>query len=212
MGWTGTPVTHRLNTAELNALVDRELATPGAKITDRSGWSGSHRFTLMELEPGHDPETLCRRLIVTTLVQYHDGDVLTKHMDESVGPNAADCPLRILAQAEEFPPFNEHAAEWRARVREHHRSRAEVNRLLKEITAGYPNGNRAFVIDCYRGYDSDTGLVALATQQEVTFVRVLQPRNRTVNAYRVPGDNTLYRLHRDRINMGATKVLRNGER
>ena len=76
------------------------------KITDRSGWTnqdGLHRFTLAELEPGHEPENPIRKMVVVTLVQQQGGMVYTKHLDESSGPAKTDCPMRILKQTREMP-------------------------------------------------------------------------------------------------------------
>lgn len=46
-----------------------------------------------------------------------------KLMDETVHPYYYDCPLSLLKMATD-PPYNENAAEWRAKVREYHAQRA----------------------------------------------------------------------------------------
>lgn len=52
-----------------------------------------------------------------------------KDLDEGMGPCAVDCPLKILNLA--GTPRSETAAEWRERVRQHHRKKAETKTLLK---------------------------------------------------------------------------------
>ena len=211
MGWTGTPISGKLNTQELNRIVDSELQSPGkVKITDRSGWTnqeGMHRFTLTELEPDHDPDNPHRKFIVITLVQQHDRMVRTKHLDESVGPLKTDCPMRMIKQVEEYPPVNEYARKWRADVRECHRIKLEITKLLRELKADYPNGNRQIIIDRYNGeFDPET-LQATKVQQEATFSQARQRRG-IVNTFSLPGDNNLYRLNPDQINIKATQELR----
>lgn len=211
MGWSGTPVSGKLNTQEVNEFVDRELREPGkVRIADRSGWTsqeGLHRFTLTELEPGYKPETTLRKIIVVTLVQQRDGMVYTKHMDESVGPRKTDCPLRILQQVEEQPPFNEQAGKWRANVREYHKHRLETTQLINELKAQYPNGNRAIIIDTYNGdFDPETRM-AVTVQREAVFTQTQQHR-RVVNTFRLPRDSGLYRLNPGQINIQATRELR----
>ena len=211
MSWTSTPCSGKLNARELNRIVDSQLQNPGAtKITDRSGWTnqdGLHRFTLAELEPGHEPENPIRKMVVVTLVQQQGGMVYTKHLDESSGPAKTDCPMRILKQTEKCPPANANAEKWRANVREYHRLRLGTNEILKELKADYPNGDRTIVINSYNGeFDPETRQ-AVTVQKQAIFSQTRQ-RRRTVNTFRLPGDSILYRLDPSRINIEATRELR----
>lgn len=52
-----------------------------------------------------------------------------KDLDESMGPCAVDCPLKILELA--GTPRTEGAAQWREQVRQQHRKKAETKSLLK---------------------------------------------------------------------------------
>jgi hypothetical protein len=57
-----------------------------------------------------------------------------KPMDESVGPYYYDCPLKFLDMVSE-PVGN--AAEWRAKVREQHRKKAEKPKLIAGMIVSF---------------------------------------------------------------------------
>ena len=52
------------------------------------------------------------------LLGAYDGYWGYKDVDESMGPVAVDCPLSVIDAA--GSPMNEHAKQWRERVREYH--------------------------------------------------------------------------------------------
>ena len=44
------------------------------------------------------------RFIIVILVEYRQHELLYKEVEESMGPNELDCPMRIMNQLEEHPP------------------------------------------------------------------------------------------------------------
>ena len=57
-----------------------------------------------------------------------------KTLDESSGPSAADCPLRILDAATDAPPG--YATAWRARVRQYHQDAAKTRKAKASAAPG----------------------------------------------------------------------------
>ena len=62
-------------------------------------------------------------VICCALLKCDGGEWGYKLMDESMGPNYYDCPLRLLDMASDPMPGT-YAADWRAKVRAHHIGRA----------------------------------------------------------------------------------------
>ena len=57
MGWTGIPMAQRPNNQEMHRLADESIRSTRYSIVDRSGWQGwNHRYVLIELNPGVDPD------------------------------------------------------------------------------------------------------------------------------------------------------------
>ncbi len=91
-------------------MVQQGMETPTCRIIDRSGWQahGQHQFLLMEAD-----KTI--RFVVVILVEYRRHELLYKEVEESMGPNELDCPMRIMKQLEGHPPLGEFSARWRER-------------------------------------------------------------------------------------------------
>ena len=60
------------------------------------------------------------RFIVVILIKYHQHELLYKEVEESMGPNELDCPMRIMNQLEGHPPTEGYSARWRERILQHH--------------------------------------------------------------------------------------------
>ena len=52
-----------------------------------------------------------------TVLQHQ---LLYKDVEESMGPNEVDCPMRIMNQLEGHPPIGEYSASWRERALRRH--------------------------------------------------------------------------------------------
>jgi hypothetical protein len=79
-------------------------------------------------------------------------------MDETQGPNIANCPIRILDKLSE-PPLNQYAADWRRRCRANAGMRSQQDKSLRSLKPGdivkfntplhFTNGEEAdtFIVD-----------------------------------------------------------------
>ena len=121
MGWIGILCDSRPSNREINQMIQQQMETPTCRIIDRSGWqaNGRHQFLLMEAEPRVETDKAIR-FIVVILVEYHQHQLLYKEVEESMGPNELDCPMRIMNQLEGHPPTGEYSARWRKKVLQHH--------------------------------------------------------------------------------------------
>ena len=193
MGWTGLPVNGRLNTTEINQIIDDALRSPDYRIIDRSGWAGwDHQYLLAELNPDVKPKDPTRRLIIVALARCTKTELRYKIMDESEGPNQTDCPLRILNAADLYPPPRGYAAQWRERCRQHHTEVRQINGILKAIEENPLEADRRLV---------------LRSGKVVHYQKVRQ-KQRNVKAYHETGDRQLYFLRLDDVDVPATVTLR----
>ena len=121
MGWIGIPCDSRPSNREINWIVQQRMETPTCRIIDRSAWQAHdrHRFLLMEAEPRVETDKAIR-FIVVILVKYHQHELLYKEVEESMGPNELDSPMRIMNQLEGHPPTGGYSARWRERILQHH--------------------------------------------------------------------------------------------
>lgn len=62
-------------------------------------------------------------------------NITYKEMDETEGPNIANCPLRILDKLSE-PPLNQYAADWRKRCRANAGARSQQSKTLRNLKPG----------------------------------------------------------------------------
>ena len=193
MGWIGIPCDSRPSNREINRMVQQRMETPTCRIIDRSGWQahGRHQFLLMEAEPRVETDKSIR-FIVVILVEYHQHQLLYKEVEESMGPNELDCPMRIMNQLEEHPPTEEYSARWRERVLQHHQDMKPRKAILRKLRKEYPNGDRRLV---------------LTKGGEVQYGQGRYRRKQT-SAYRDPDSGTLRLLRAEMIDAEATKALR----
>ena len=93
-------------------MAQQWIETPTCRIIDRSGWQahGRHQFLLMEAERRVKTDQAVR-FIVVILVEYRQHELLNKDVEESMGPNKLDCPIRIMNQLEgQHHPIGEYSA------------------------------------------------------------------------------------------------------
>ena len=198
MGWLGRECPKKPATRELNEIVDQGLSGPDARIIDKSGWLGygGHRFTLMELEPGFQPEEPRRQFIFITLVEYSRGELRRKSLDEGCGICQKDCPLRLIEAVQKYPPINELSERWRREVTQYHQRNKILRKLLRKLREEEP-GNSPKIV--------------LTDGREVEFYRG-RYRSKLVDAYIDPEDRLAYKLSQDRIDLEATETLRGAAR
>ena len=80
------------------------------------------------------------------------------------------------------------------KVEDHHRKKAETKRFLEALRKTYPNGDLRIIVD----------------NVEATYSPGIY-RGKRVHAYAVPNDHRRYKLNPARLDMDATKALRNSE-
>ena len=193
MGWTRIPCDSRPSNKEINRILQQEMETPTCRIIDRSGWQahGKHQFLLMEAESRVETDK-ATRFIIVILVEYRRHELLYKEVEESMGPNELDCPMRIMNQLEGHPPIGEHSARWRERVLQHHRDMKPREAILRKLRKEYPNGNRRLV---------------LTNGREVQYGQGRYRRKQT-SAYHDTDSGTLRLLRAEMIDAEATNALR----
>ena len=193
MGWTGLPINSRLNTTEINQIIDDALWSPDYRIIDRSGWNGwDHQHLLAELNPDVKPEEPARRLIIVALARQSKNELRYKIMDETEGPNQIDCPLRILDAADLYPPGGGYAAQWREQCRQHHTEVRQINGILKAIEENPRYADRRLML----------------RSGKVVHYRKVRQKQRNVKAYHEAGDHQLYFLKLDNVDVPRTLALR----
>ena len=90
---------------------------------------GNNLWMLVQHPDGH-------KIIALELLSYSRADNCWGHksLDESMGPNAADCPLRLLDAASPAP--SAYAQDWRVRVRQWHAADAAARTRRKSLAPG----------------------------------------------------------------------------
>ena len=191
MGWTSYPMDQKPGTRQLNEIADREIQGPHHLILERSAWTNwnTRRFTLFQTnhEDLHHPKAY----IAITIAEYRNHELFVKTMDESEGPYYYDCPLGLLAKAEQHPPTNKYSRNWRAKVHQYHQRAKEIDKLLKQLYKEFPYGDRRLVID------GQTAIYYPAHK-----------RRRTIHAYQTEENTSLYRIDRNAIDLEKTALLR----
>ena len=193
MGWTGIPLGAKPNTKELDRLVKSWMESPTCCIIDQSAWLdfGKRKFLLMESAArGNDVPS--RRFIIMLMVHYRQGEILYKDVEESMGPQEFDCPMRLMAQLESHPPLGEFSAKWREKVVAYHQDRKARNALMRDLERQYPQGDLRII---------------LSGGAHATYGRN-RHRGRTVATYYLPMGRTPYLLRHNMIDTEATKELR----
>ena len=132
------------------------------------------------------------RFILVILVEYRQHQLLYKEVEESMGPNELDCPMRIMNQLGGHPPTGEYSARWRERVLQRHQDMKPRKAILRKLRKEYPNGNCRLV---------------LTKGGEVQYGQGRYRRKQT-SAYDDPDDGTLRLLRAEMIDAEATKALR----
>ena len=174
-------------------MVQQRIETPTCRIIDRSGWQahGQHQFLLMEAEPRVETDKSIR-FIVVILVEYRQHQLLYKEVEESMGPNELDCPIRIMNQLEGHPPTGEYSARWQGRgpaappgyeTQESHLEEAPERVSQRGPQTGLTKGG------------------------EVQYGQGRYRRKQT-SAYRDPDSGNLKLLRAEMIDADATKALR----
>ena len=196
MGWISWPIDQRPTNEELNDIAEQWLSSPDYDIIDRSGWiKWNHQFLLTELKPETLPELPARRNIVVVQVKINRHEVFYRAMSEEVGHGIFDCPMRLLKKAEMYPPYDEHAAQWRQGVREYHKRNREIESLLNHLDSLPMDGDRRIVITVNQ------------CTKTVRYLRARQKR-RNIRVFQDPEDPKLYFLQKDMIEIEATLGLR----
>ena len=209
MGWTSIETLGRPTTQQVDDQVEASLKSDHAAITDRSGWLGwnKHRYYLYELDPTYKPEEKARRLITVVMANISNTGFAWKIIDETMGPNNHDCPARLVRKANQYPPHNETARAWRAKVLAYNDHTSQAKALIAKIKEEFPSGDRRLIIWRYTG-DRNPGTLKPITENIEVLYYPAKRRKSVTNAYSIPGDSTLYRLSPDYIDLEATQALR----
>ena len=191
MGSISINLGYRPTSAEIRERA-QALLQPAApyRLLDISGVTGWKRcWAVYERDPAPDRDAP-ERLIV--LIEFSVGGpwFTYKIVDESFGPNALDCPQRLLKAVADYPPPNEYAAEWRRRALAHHAQARAVRQLLGEIREEYPYGDPRLVV---RG--------------EVVRYQRARQSGRPRHAYRT-ADGEVWGLHPNSVDLEATEMIR----
>lgn len=191
MGWTSFPMQRKPSSEKLEQMADEDFTGPNTAILDKSSWTSwnTQRFTLFQITRPEKQKPIT--LIAVTIAEYRDHQLFTKTMDETEGPLAYNCPMRLLTIAEQNPPLNEFSANWRDKVHKYHNRNKQIDALLKQLKGEYPTGNIQLVVD-------GTNVLYYPARR----------KGRTIHAYQNPRTNTLHRINRDAIDIEETLKLR----
>jgi hypothetical protein len=152
-------------------------------------------LTLESLVPDPDGAVRYIGVILTKRdSQSRDGyDFGYKDIDESMGPNKCDCPLRILRSASPYKPDAKgYGPQWREKCFAHHKSK---------VTWKMPKVGTVFRTSQPVAFSN--GVVS-SEFQVIEIVR----RGKAAKAYTIPGHGGVYRFNPARF--GATLEARNG--
>ena len=193
MGSIGIPCEARPSNRELNKMIAEWMETPSFRIIDRSGWleHGRRQFLLMETNerPG---QAGGERFIVMVTVAYSSGMLMYKDVEESMGPNEEDCPMRIMKKVEGYPVSGMFTASWRERVLKYHEHMRDRKAVLRKLRKEYPHGETRLVLNGGR---------------EVRYDQGTYRRKRNVSAYQGPNGLPLTVLRPGTIDPEATRTL-----
>jgi hypothetical protein len=131
MGWTST---NRRGRSVKDFLAD-EFKSDNWKIIDAAIVNRNEYYALIEYQRDAGMYPKGYRSVLVAMLKYAPRsyyDISYKDMDETMGPNIDNCPLRILDALADHPPGNEYAAAWRARCRaKHTKPRPKANQIVK---------------------------------------------------------------------------------
>ena len=195
MGWKGIPYPERPTNRQLNHIINHHLQSPTCRIIDRSGMLAysKHQFFLMETIPQEtDVSPEPKRFVLMLLIDYSRGELLFKEVEESMGPQEWDCPMRIMQQIEGHPTLGEHSAQWRERVLQYHRDMKPKKAVLRKLRQDHPQGQIKLM---------------LTDGRLVTYEKCKHRGRQNVSAYRDPHTQTLTILHLAFIDAQATQAL-----
>jgi hypothetical protein len=174
MGWTGTH--RRKGEATNKEWFAREFDGQYHKLLDFYTHSLTEGYGLLEVSPnGRKPY----RIAVAVLMDWRNGryNFYWKDMDETMGPNIANCPERILdrlSPVEDFATGNaaEWARNWRERCRENARQRKATSKKRREIANAVKAHGGIYVrlpepIGFANGHKQDTFYIAKIRPERV---------------------------------------------
>ncbi|MYG80983.1 MAG: hypothetical protein F4056_10565 [Chloroflexi bacterium] len=191
MGSISINLGYRPTSAEIRERA-QALLQPAApyRLLDISGITGWKRCWAVYERDAPPDQDAPERLIA--LIEFSvSGPWFTyKIVDESFGPNALDCPQRLLKAVADYAPPNESAAEWRRRALARHAQARAVRQLLGEILEDYPHSDPRLVV---RG--------------EVVRYQRARQSGRPRHAYRT-ADGEVWGLNAGTVDLEATEVIR----
>ena len=178
----------------MDQMAREVMAIPETEIIDESGWINyrQEKYFLYQRDPDSKPEDPCRRFIGVLLVKERTYKASYRCMDENEGPNADNCPLRLIENADQYPPANEFARNWRQRVRDRQREKGEVRRIVETLRKEYPGGTQQLV---------------LRDGRQVRYGQGRYKGRRNTAAYWDPETGDLTLLSKEKIDPQATRRL-----
>ena len=193
MGWTGTPVSGRPKTEEVNRIINDAIKSPRYRVIDRSGWTNWDRqYLLCELNPDVTPDNPARRFIMVARARSSATELRYKIMEETEGPAETHCTLRILRAADLYPAPNLVAAQWRKDCRKYHEDNHRFNVILRQIDENPPEADRRILLHGGR----------------VVYYCKVRSRRQNVRAYHEMDGDQLYRLNMKTVDIPGTIALR----
>lgn len=148
MGWYYGP---ERNAREVRDMAIREITEGGSKVLDHAMTGVGHRLWMaIESKTGE-------RFVMLYLINGDRDGWGYKPISEDMGPAEVDCPLRILDATGEAAEADAsgYAHEWRVKVREYHKQRAERRSFAKTLARGtrfaYEHATQTFTYEGMRG-------------------------------------------------------------
>ena len=148
MGSISEYVGHGLRMSDVRERIHgmMESTADNVELIDKSGIIGWSRCWGLYEERTDDGAHVLNRFIAVMRFDYSHGRLTHKFEDESEGPRAYDCPLRLLSAADEFPIDNEIASEWRREAFAAHAQAGAARTLIREISKDWLHGDARIVV------------------------------------------------------------------
>lgn len=173
----------------LNHLANQWLADTGTVIA-RSGWQ-DHGRTCYTLLSSESAEGTTKTIAVISV--FHSKNTLNWAVQhENENPQRADCPPKLLRQADPLPPSQWKANLWRGRVAQANQNAKSMRKLLRQLRNKNPNHDPRVVLNdgtivqhttsAYRGRISDAywdhreGRIRKLRQQDIDLKETLNLR------------------------------------
>lgn len=179
MGWSGVPCRKPANARELaDAALEEFLSgwkTPPRVLAHKA----SKGVLYAKMETVKDDTKV--RWIAVVLYSWEDGELLLKTMDNSMGPNYYDVPVKWL---DDVPVANEFDAGWRCAILEKAKRRKDAGKLKEGDVVAFDveyAGSDTWVYSGANGVFTcpDTGRKGKLRAWKRHFVGVKEPKTET---------------------------------